>query len=44
MCRGVVNELKEKEREDCNYELTSVVQAYIQESIQWTTKTRKPSI
>lgn len=41
LCRGVVNELKEKEREDCNYELTSVVQAYIQESIQWTNQNKK---
>ena len=41
LCRSAIKELQGKEREDCNYELCSVVQAYIQESIQWTNQNKR---
>ena len=40
-CRGAVSELTEEELEDMRYELVSVVQAYVQESVQWTSQSRK---
>ena len=40
-CRGAVKELTTEETEDMLYELLSVVQAFVQESIQWTSQHRK---
>ena len=41
LCRGSVNELNEIEREDSVYEISSAVQAFVQESIQWTNQTKR---
>ena len=40
-CRGSVQELNEDEKKDCVYELTSTVQAFVQESIQWTNQNKR---
>ena len=41
LCRGVIKDLTEEEEKACEYELTSAVQAFIQESIQWTNQNRR---
>ena len=41
LCRNAMKELSEVELHDAEYELTSVVQAFIQESIQWTSQNKK---
>lgn len=41
LCRAAVKELNEVESHDMMYELTSVVQAYVQESIQLTSQKKK---
>ena len=38
LCRGIVNELNDVEREDSVYEISSAVQAFVQESIQWANR------
>ena len=44
LCRGAIKELSEEEREDSVYELSSVVQAFVQESIQWTNQMKRLSL
>lgn len=41
LCRGIVNDLNDVEREDSVYEISSAVQAFVQESIQWANQSKR---
>lgn len=44
LCRGIVSELNDVEREDSVYEISSAVQAFVQESIQWANQSKRLSL
>ena len=41
LCRGIIDELNDVEREDSVYEISSAVQAFVQESIQWANQSKR---